>query len=40
MFDHVEKKYLTPNLLHKIGVKSAKMDKELVSAIVLLWTVI
>ena len=38
IFDHVEKKYLTPNLLYEIGVMSAKMDKELVSVIVLLWT--
>ena len=40
MFDLVEKKYLTPNLLHEIGVMLAKMNKELVSVIVLLWTLI
>ena len=39
MFDHVEKKYLTPNLLHEIGEMLAKMNKEMVSDITLLWTV-
>ena len=29
MFDHVEKEYLIPDLLHEIGVMLAKMDKEL-----------
>ena len=40
MFDLVEKKYLTPNLLHEIGVMLAKMNKELVSDNLLLWAII